>query len=140
MKPLFELALLLTLALALGSCTEPYSVFADPSPSVRLANALLPLPERVYRGTCSGNFELSVFKPCGSAELWWIDGGRPDAFGLINAVFARLDSHLSQRLFVVWRGRPSHRGTYGHMGCCEREFHVSEVLLVRPARSDDCRQ
>lgn len=123
-----------------AACMEPYSDFADRSPTVQLANALLPLPERVFCGIYSTNFELSVFTPCGTRESWWVDGGHPVDFSRVNALLAQGDRRVGHRLFVAWRGRPSHRGSYGHMGCCEREFHVSEVLLARPARPDDCRQ
>lgn len=139
-------AMALLLCLALGACADPYSDFADNGPPVRLANALFPLPERVYRGIYSAGFETNDFTPCGSKEGWWVGGERPVNAAAVEEAFTREDRrlgpdrHATRRIFVVWRGRPSHRGRYGHMGVSERGFHVSEVLLARPARPDDCRQ
>ena len=136
-------AVALCLALALGACADPYAEWSDSPPPSRLANALLPLPERVYRGIYSLGFESSNFTPSGSQESWWVSGESPANHAVMEAALAAEDrrlghsSHATRQVFVVWRGRPSHRGRYGHMGASERAFHVTEVLSVRPVQVGD---
>ena len=71
-----------------------------------------------YSGRYTTSFEVSCFEPDGSDETWWASGALPD----IANEFERCAFHL------VVRGRLSPKGHYGHLGMCERELIVEEVL------------
>ncbi len=73
------------------------------------------------RYTCA--FEVSWFEPDGSTERWWASGVLP---GMDEP-----DRWRERIYHVTVRGVPGPKGSYGHLGMCEREFVVEEVLSCK---------
>lgn len=99
----------------------------------------------VFRGVYRFGFERSEFVECGAAERWWV---RPATRDLSrDLVYRRLrpfdDAPDSVGLgrgavMVSFRGRPSTRGEYGHMGEYEREFVLTDVVSMQDTVNNGC--
>ena len=93
----------------------------------------------VFEGRFTQGFEDSIFKPCGQDEAWFLTADSTtlrtfirqsaDALGQSgNPVYARLQGTLSLK------------GEYpGIFITYDRTLTVTEVLDVRPLRTNDCR-
>ena len=85
-------------------------------------------------GRLSFGFEVSAFKPCGVEEIWWVSG--PES--LFRQYNETADTEY-EKVYARLKGVKSKKGAYGHMGAYQREFAVSEALVVRKLISGDCR-
>jgi hypothetical protein len=89
-----------------------------------------------FGGVYISAFETSSFRPCGSADSWWLT----DASG---ALFNQLPSANSPPFlrvaFVRVEGQRSGRGQYGHLGAYPFELTVSAVLEVAADTTGKCR-
>ena len=95
--------------------------------------------EGVYRGHYTRAFEANGFVACGSDEGWWVEFASTEVSNDLNArVPGPTGLEHAVTAYVVWRGTPSRKGSYGHLGASEREFRVEEVIEARLAGSDDC--
>lgn len=83
-----------------------------------------PLSE--FRGMYSEGFEVSAFRPCGSAEKWWV--GVP---GPLHAEYEKLTTQRYVEIYVVVRGDTSGEGRVGHMGLYTRYMSVDSVVVAR---------
>lgn len=74
----------------------------------------------IFSGRYITAFEVSWFVPDGSGDPWWASGALP----------ARKASNSYEECIyqVVVRGQLSEKGHHGHMGMCERELIVEEVI------------
>ena len=70
-------------------------------------------------------FERQTFRPCGSAEAWWV-GTAP----------ASLQRGLGTRAYVRVKGTVGPRGAFGHMGRYPDQLQITEV--VADSRGMDC--
>ncbi len=90
--------------------------------------------DEVFAGRLSFGFEVSAFKPCGVEEIWWVSGSE-SLFRQYNEI---ADTEYEE-VYARLRGVKSKKGAYGHMGAYQREFTVSEAVVVRKLKSGDCR-
>lgn len=90
-------------------------------------------PEEV-RGHYSYGFEISALEPCDLDECWWVER-IPDE---IWEAMRQLGVDEYEYVFVRIRGHKSPPGRYGHLGMCQREFEIVEVLEVRLPAPGDC--
>lgn len=89
--------------------------------------------DEVIAGRLSFGFEVSAFKPCGVDEVWWVSG--PETlFRQYNEI---ADTEYEE-VYARLRGVKSKKGEYGHLGAYQREFSVSEALVIRKLKSGDC--
>lgn len=109
--------LLTLLLMAIGGC-------------VTVATA--PEPDR-HAGFFESGFEVEAFHPCKVDEAWWVTGAEA-----LRQRYREVASAPYQRVYVELRGTTGPAGRFGHMGAYARELSVDEVLLVRPARQEDC--
>lgn len=95
--------------------------------------------EGVYRGHYTRGFEANGFVACGSDKGWWVEFASAEVSNDLNARVpgpSALERYVTA--YVVWRGTPSRKGSYGHLGASEREFRVEEVIEARLAGPNDC--
>ena len=88
---------------------------------VGCAREQAPLPEQgVYAGYYLRGFEVSSFRPQGSADEWWVSWVNPEAM-----------PH-QQIGYIAVRGSVTNVGRHGHLGGYSRELTVAEVIEFRP--------
>jgi hypothetical protein len=92
-----------------------------------------------YRGHYTMGLERSSFVPCGSNEDWWVEirSGRASD-ELTRRLPPRGRVPMVVDAYVVWRGKPSDRGHFGHVGRYDRTFEVRSVAVARPSAKNDC--
>lgn len=100
---------------------------------VILSGCTAPTPDESFEGTYSWGFEESVFRPCDRTERWWV----VDDQELVERYRVVAENDYEE-VYVEIRGRLSGRGTYGHGGQYPRQLEVTDVLVVRRRRADDC--
>jgi len=87
-------------------------------------------------GFVSIGFERSEFLPCGETAAWWL----PFRKDLNDRYAALAPGKTPVKVFARLQGFSSPEGRpYGHLGAYPREFVVTEVIELRPARDNDCR-
>lgn len=91
------------------------------APSVADARA----PGGELAGVYELGFERQTFRPCGSAETWWV-GSAP----------ASLQRGLGTRAYVRVKGTVGASGSFGHMGRYPRQLQITDV--VEDTRRTDC--
>ena len=121
-----------TLTAAAPTASPTPTIPPLPSPTATLGGE-----PKDYTGTFTYGFEVISFKPCNSAEVWWLDG---DAAAMTD-LRTRYEAitQTMQPVHVQLLGLLSERGIYGHMGGYQRQLYVQDVLEVRPSQTDDCR-
>jgi hypothetical protein len=92
-----------------------------------------------YRGHYTMGLERSSFVPCGSNEDWWVEVKSERVADELTHRLAR-DGRVAYGIdaYVVWRGKPSERGQFGHVGRYDRTFEVRSVAVARPSAKNDC--
>ena len=76
-----------------------------------------------FSGRYISAFEVSWFEPDGSTEKWWASGALPGADH---------PDQWKERIYqIAVRGVLSPKGHYGHLGMCERELVVEELLSCK---------
>ncbi len=121
------------------TASAPTGVPLTPTPTIPPLPTDTPTPSgepQEYAGSFSYGFEVVAFKPCGTDEVWWVNG-EPAAMTDLRARYAALTKTM-QPVYVRARGLISERGTYGHLGGYQREFYLQDVLEVRVKQSGDC--
>jgi len=88
----------------------------------------------LWRGHVSFGFETSEFRPCGSKERWWVVSSAD-----LQKRYTQATARMYESAYVVLRGIPSARGTYGHLGSYARELRVRSVVTLRGVQKDDCK-
>jgi hypothetical protein len=86
-----------------------------------------------FAGHYSQGFEVDSFRPCGSAESWWVTEGDD-----LRARYRALATTPYQEVYVELRGHTGSPGRYGHLGAYDRELAAGEVIAIRPAAERDC--
>ena len=83
-----------------------------------------------YSGYYTSNFEVSLFRPKGSNERWWVVGN------------ARIPCHIPSNSYVYVEviGILSSRGMHGHEGMYDRQLEALKFVSCRPARNDELRE
>ena len=88
----------------------------------------------VFRGHYSSGFEESSFRPCGSAERWWLEVSEKNYDQWSTAMAPH-----KGRTYIELRGTRTGKGQYGHLGLYDRGLNVIEVILARPPDLRDCK-
>jgi hypothetical protein len=91
----------------------------------------------LHQGFFSYGFETVAFRPCGSAEQWWVVGDGAAMETLIEQYSAVAGADYAE-VYVEVRGDPSDPGTYGHLGAYTRELSLTEVVSVGGEPPADC--
>ncbi len=95
-----------------------------------------------YVGHWSMAFEISVFTPCGTREVWWLwppEDLSQERLRLLREKASEADAASGQtRLFLRCRGRLSDVGHFGHLGAYERQLVLEEIVDLRPSDAGDC--
>lgn len=92
----------------------------------------------VYRGIYVTGFEMAGFKACGYDEIWWVEFDLAEGSPGVGEQAEKLEHGWDGGVYVEWRGEPSQKGSYGHMGSYVREIKVTEVLTVTDQAFADC--
>ncbi|MEI7999407.1 MAG: hypothetical protein WCH62_07885 [Candidatus Omnitrophota bacterium] len=92
---------------------------------------LEPIEGFIYMG-----FEQTHFYPLRNQELWWIETK------LNSSTFKLLDETQAGRknykaVYGKVEGWLSPPGDYGHMGCCQHEIFIENVLELRRSSKDE---
>ena len=96
-----------------------------------------PHPSETFTGHYTVQWEVMAFNPCDSEDAWWVaDPGRLSAE--VREVLG--DSVEYGTVYARVSGELSEPGRWGHMGRYRRMLSVKEVVEVRRAARDDCRQ
>lgn len=140
----------LLLSVLIASCAQPGASVEAPAPvpepiSVPIPATPLPAPaapgvgsESEYRGAYTRGLEASWFAPCDTPRddaLWWVTLTE-DARLQRDSMLSALKGPPTGALAVRWRGTISARMRAGHMGRGTRYMLVTEILEVRPLRSE----
>lgn len=89
--------------------------------------------DEMIAGRLSFGFEVSAFKPCGVDEIWWVSG--PES---LYRQYNEIADTEYEEVYARLRGVKSKKGEYGHLGAYQREFTVSQVLVIRKLKPGDC--
>ena len=85
-----------------------------------------PLPQQgIFAGYYSRGFEVSSFRPQGSAEEWWVAWANGDTMP------------RSDNGYMAVRGSVTNEGSFGHFGVYSRELTVTEVIEFRPLSEEE---
>ena len=90
--------------------------------------------EQEYEGRYTWGFETNSFQPCGVFENWWVTGEVNQLVDCHDSLSAGQFNPIHVRV----RGIRSPLGIFGHMGACQREFFVTELLACEPVEDDHC--
>lgn len=100
-----------------------------------------------FRGLYYQYFEISSFVPCGEGEPGYGEGYWIDWSGVGNSSFferykelqsqhPELGGPSSSYVYVVFAGRLSESGHFGHLGGYDKEIAVTRVIEM--TRADSC--
>lgn len=76
-----------------------------------------PAAPREIAGVYELGFERQTFRPCGSAETWWV-----------STAPASLHRGLGTRAYVRVRATVGPRGAFGHLAKYPRQIAIREVI------------
>lgn len=82
-----------------------------------------------YSGKYTTAFEVSWFEPDGTKEIWWASGALPTR--------DTPNGYEECSFQLVVRGKLSPMGQHGHLGMCERELDVEEVLTCKRLKAQE---
>ena len=94
-----------------------------------ISPVVAPNVEAQFSGRLSLSFETRSFSPDGINETWWVSG--TDGVRQVLNAAAPANADLQDRGYsaqVTVIGTPSARGRLGHLGNCERDILVTQIL------------
>jgi len=91
-----------------------------------------------YSGYFATGFELSLFRPNGVSESWWLSGKLECPSGSAPPKSPDGASDVPAQ-FIVVIGVATVTGSHGHLGNYDRELKVEQTLSCRPLTAKEAR-
>ena len=97
----------------------------------------------LVKGYYIHSFEFSGIYPCDSTNPWWVEATRELYFtydSLMQKMGISIPKYNPTKVFCVLKGSLSKMGHYGHMGGCEYQFLVKEIIRMEKPGDEDCKK
>jgi len=82
-----------------------------------------------YSGYFMYGFEVSLFRPVGSTERWW----------LVGSISIPCPLPTRSYIFLEVMGELSPKGKYGHQGLYDRQLGAVDFVSCRQVRNEELR-
>ncbi|MCW8900962.1 MAG: hypothetical protein OQK95_09865 [Gammaproteobacteria bacterium] len=95
--------------------------------------------EEIFKGRYILTYDLDIFTPCGSEEVFWVNHGWPTLISKLKEFYKENTTKPEQSIYIEFRGHYHHEQSDGFQSNYEKVVYISEVIKKAKSIPNDCK-